>query len=550
MPSDEENNQNKLTGNNPEEQNNLITQNQQIIPSPTHSAYSMISGVTDLSESPKQSNTENLTPEVLANAIQNLNKSDLIYLLETIRKAIQRYPSSESSSSSSSDSDESQNSKSTNQSRKRKTKQKSEKANKKGKVALNETIIQNPQFNPNQETYSNQHIEQIQQDNSQIAKIMCPARQRAFDAQAEALKKYSKDNASKSKSSKSNDTQKHIKIHSSQTLSSHEQNTNDKDNTKPPPIVIRPNQDWINTRKSLIENNIIFKTAPITAQGIKIQTPDMDTYKKALRFLDDNTKEYHTYTPKEDRDLHVVIRGAGLEFSTNEVTEYLQSLKYQPIKVSRMTHPITKFPMPLLLIALPRDDPNSKNIYNLKEMYELKITVEPLRVSPVVGQCKRCQFFGHHHDQCKAGYRCKFCAGAHDSYTCKDKDGQRKCCNCGGNHLASYRGCKNAPNYRFTKTENTQRTQERIYQPSYNNFPNLPNSQQQDTGKNTQIFAQKSSKTTAAQVVKSGTARYTERPIGQDLADISAQLNQLKTAIFSVAELFTNMARAFSNINA
>ena len=162
-------------------------------------------------------------------------------------------------------------------------------------------------------------------------------------------------------------------------------------------------------------------------------------------------------------------------------------------------------------------------------------------------------FFGYHHDQCKANFRCKHCAGPHDSFTCKDKDGVRKHSNCGGNHWATFRGCKRAPYPRTTvkDDENTQQNKNETFRPSSSNFPTLPNTQQQlFSQKAPPPSTQRAPRVTTTQIVKLGSARHADRPIGQDLADIAAQINQLNTAIFSVAELFANMANAFSNINA
>ncbi|KAK9696751.1 hypothetical protein QE152_g31364 [Popillia japonica] len=48
--------------------------------------------------------------------------------------------------------------------------------------------------------------------------------------------------------------------------------------------------------------------------------------------------------------------------------------------------------MPLVLVNISKDH---KNIYHLKEVLSLDITVETLNCRPTVGQCFRCQWFGH-----------------------------------------------------------------------------------------------------------------------------------------------------------
>ena len=56
-------------------------------------------------------------------------------------------------------------------------------------------------------------------------------------------------------------------------------------------------------------------------------------------------------------------------------------------------------------------------------------------------QCKRCKRFGHTHRNCGYAPRCVACGEAHHSGECSTPKEQLKCCGCGGNHTANYRGC-------------------------------------------------------------------------------------------------------------
>ncbi len=53
-------------------------------------------------------------------------------------------------------------------------------------------------------------------------------------------------------------------------------------------------------------------------------------------------------------------------------------------------------------------------------------------------RCFNCQRFGHVAAACKGKRRCGKCSEDHDFKECKN---QIKCCNCGGTHVAAYRGC-------------------------------------------------------------------------------------------------------------
>ena len=64
-------------------------------------------------------------------------------------------------------------------------------------------------------------------------------------------------------------------------------------------------------------------------------------------------------------------------------------------------------------------------------------------------RCFKCQRYGHVAAVCRGKQRCRRCSKDHDGKECKEPV---KCCNCGGDHLASFRGCQN-----YVKAENVER---------------------------------------------------------------------------------------------
>ena len=355
-----------------------------------------------------------------------------------------------------------------------------------------------------------------------------------------------------------NISQKINQSHSQQPNKISNNNAKSTASSKPPPIVIRNNQKWRETRKYLIDNGVTFNTAQCTRDGMKIQTPNMTIYKKALNLLrdQDHPIQHHTFLPAEERDLHVVIRGTGMELSPEEALEELQALGFHPIKILRMKHPIYKREMPLLLIILPKDE-NSRRIYNIKELCDIIINVEPLRKSPVVGQCRRCQLYGHSHTQCFAEYRCKHCAQNHDSKTC-NKNAKNEtdiwCCNCGGQHRASFRGCDKAPAFR-PPTNQTEPAPRQGPAPSVYNtrtFPNLPPTNRQPApGRSFSQPPQQANlinkypKPTTAQVLKMGINKNNKTntlPTNQQQI-----LEQMQATMHSMSLMFANMVQIMNN---
>lgn len=99
--------------------------------------------------------------------------------------------------------------------------------------------------------------------------------------------------------------------------------------------------------------------------------------------------------------------------------------------------------MPLILVKISKDQ---KGIYDLNELVSLDVSVEPLRSSPHIGQCYRCQRYDHVQSRCTAIRKCVSCGGEHPSGDCpRPKSKPPTCANCGDTHPAYYRGCIRCP---------------------------------------------------------------------------------------------------------
>jgi hypothetical protein len=73
----------------------------------------------------------------------------------------------------------------------------------------------------------------------------------------------------------------------------------------------------------------------------------------------------------------------------------------------------------------------------------VRIGYQQYKVNVFIGQpwqCFKCQRFGHSATHCRSNPRCVACSGPHNVKDCTSH-GTASCCNCGGNHTASYGGC-------------------------------------------------------------------------------------------------------------
>lgn len=221
-------------------------------------------------------------------------------------------------------------------------------------------------------------------------------------------------------------------------------NTNAPEPEKVPPIILRSPEKWTTITKALKSKSINYTRATTIADGIKIQPETTEDYRKLTKHFDNEKIEYHTYQLLQDKELKIVIRGLPYSTITDEIKDDLEEKGFNPTRITQMSHKITKAPMPLFLIALPR---SNKDIYKITNILGLSISIENLKVTGQIAQCYRCQKFGHTQSFCTAAIKCVKCGEGHRAAECiriKEKD-KPTCANCGNDHVASYRGCPKVP---------------------------------------------------------------------------------------------------------
>ncbi|KAK9751450.1 hypothetical protein QE152_g5048 [Popillia japonica] len=140
-----------------------------------------------------------------------------------------------------------------------------------------------------------------------------------------------------------------------------------------------------------------------------------------------------------------------------QTTNNTQSRRFPPLpsRPQRPQKPTTvlKAPIPLVLVKISKDQ---KAIYHLDKVVSLEVSVETLKSRPTIGQCYRCQKFGHAQSRCTATRRCAAFAGDHEPGACeRPKQVPATCANCGEEHSANYRGCARYPKSTLRTTRPT-----------------------------------------------------------------------------------------------
>ncbi|CAH2002645.1 unnamed protein product [Acanthoscelides obtectus] len=136
-------------------------------------------------------------------------------------------------------------------------------------------------------------------------------------------------------------------------------------------------------------------------------------------------------------------------FSEQEIKEELEQRGYTPLHIIRLKRS-GGAPMPLVVVILSKIE-KSQQLFNEHELLGLTIIVEVQKNSRLIGQCHRCQRYGHAQSYCTAPNKCLKCASDHMTHLCPlTGQEERKCANCGGAHPA------NSPTNRFTPRRNLE----------------------------------------------------------------------------------------------
>lgn len=164
-----------------------------------------------------------------------------------------------------------------------------------------------------------------------------------------------------------------------------------------------------------------------------------------------NEKEEYTvpHIPnKEHKSFKEILKNMHPTIDIKELTEEIEKENYKVVRLSNISRTKSdsgkniKIPSSTFFVELEQRE-NNKEIYKIKQLLHMMVTFEQPCTKRDIAQCMRCQKYGHTKNYCYRNLKCVKCAGDHLTVKCKWKDRRKDviCCNCNGNHPASYKGC-------------------------------------------------------------------------------------------------------------
>ena len=109
-----------------------------------------------------------------------------------------------------------------------------------------------------------------------------------------------------------------------------------------------------------------------------------------IKALKEKHAIYHTYQLKAERSYKIIIRGLHPKINTEKLSDELAKIVYQTTATNNITRYDTKEPLTLFVIEFePRT--NNKEIYEIKNILNTRVTVEPPHYKKDIPQCMRYQ---------------------------------------------------------------------------------------------------------------------------------------------------------------
>ena len=212
----------------------------------------------------------------------------------------------------------------------------------------------------------------------------------------------------------------------------------------------------------------------ISKEIIAVNAASLDDYRFIMHKLAEKRFDHHlTRNIEDNKTRRLVLRGLPSSTEPEEIKSDLIEKGVGIIDVKQMKRGKDKSLLPLYLITLHEDQIGKLEI--IDQLMFIRVRFEDYVPPKGVKQCFKCQKFHHTAKLCHSTPKCFKCSGTHDSKNCEyNKDNLvKKCVNCGGDHLALYKGC---PKFKEANASYAQKviTAAKVAQ-SYRNYPEVTN---------------------------------------------------------------------------
>lgn len=237
---------------------------------------------------------------------------------------------------------------------------------------------------------------------------------------------------------------------------------------KPPPIYLASKvnnfSEFSNQLKLSVGDNFHLK---FLGNQIKIQFNLLKDFMAFKQFAIKKQYSFHTYSLPEEKTITVVLKGLP-NISDLSLQQELNSLGIFYNSCIQINAENSIFATYKINLSAKH---SLTQLRKVKFIFHSRVYWDKYINNKTVLQCYRCQAFGHTSSNCFKPPRCVKCALNHFTADCsKTLDVPAKCCNCSGDHPASFTGCPSYQKFlekRLRLQANTERT-DLLPKPNFN----------------------------------------------------------------------------------
>ncbi|GFS92085.1 nucleic-acid-binding protein from transposon X-element [Trichonephila clavipes] len=186
----------------------------------------------------------------------------------------------------------------------------------------------------------------------------------------------------------------------------------------------------------------------LTGEYIKITAASIDQHGEITKELKEKGEEFYAVPSPGDRPLKMVLKGLPSNSDIDDIKNNLANQGLPVMKVVQLTQRKSKFPLPLFLVEVRKNVPDSRDIRDISTYCYMSITWDSFRRRPGPSQCYNCNYFHHSSLNCAIKTRCLKCGQEHRTSDCpiKEKIENPECINCKATgHMANWSQCPKFP---------------------------------------------------------------------------------------------------------
>jgi len=214
--------------------------------------------------------------------------------------------------------------------------------------------------------------------------------------------------------------------------------TNTREKKLPPIYLTSKVKNYITFAKALkqsVGDNFQLK---FLGEQIKIQFFKINDFKDFKKYAIEKNFTFHTYSLPDEKTLTVTLKGLPNIPDLSIQNELAQ----QGININTCTKINTESSLYATYKINLSAEHTLTHLRKIRYLFHSKVYWDKFINIKRILQCYRCQAFGHTSSNCYKNPRCVKCAQSHLTSTCtKTPDTPAKCCNCSGDHPASYTQC-------------------------------------------------------------------------------------------------------------